>query len=150
MQCLEPGLGHGFLGRPLRIGAVAALLGFSAPFAYADAAGVQRVEIRDTVDTEYHRLAVDHELLDAVLQGRLADPRVAACPVVAASYRREGIDFDVSTLADWVGAASATLMPIVDAIRSHVFSAERIHADDTTVPVLAKGMSAISYPPKAT
>lgn len=30
-------------------------------------------------------------------------------------------------------------MPLVDAIRSHVFAAERIHADDTTVPVLAKG-----------
>ena len=40
MQCLEPGLGHGFLGRPLRIGAVGALLGFSAQFAYADEAGV--------------------------------------------------------------------------------------------------------------
>lgn len=53
-------------------------------------------------------------------------------------YQREGIDLDVSTLADWVGAAAATLMPLVDAIRSHVFSAERIHADDTTVPVLAK------------
>src|SRR5207253_5120636 len=54
-------------------------------------------------------------------------------------YRREGIDLDVSTLADWVGAAAATLMPLVEAIRSHVFAAERIHADDTTVPVLAKG-----------
>jgi transposase len=54
-------------------------------------------------------------------------------------YQREGIDLDVSTLADWVGASAATLMPLVDAIRSHVFTAERIHADDTTVPVLAKG-----------
>jgi transposase len=54
-------------------------------------------------------------------------------------YHREGIDLDVSTLADWVGASAATLMPMVDAIRSHVFAAERIHADDTTVPVLAKG-----------
>ena len=35
--------------------------------------------------------------------------------------------------------AAATLMPLVDAIRAHVFAAERIHADDTTVPVLAKG-----------
>jgi transposase len=50
----------------------------------------------------------------------------------------EGISLDVSTLADWVGAAAATLMPLVDAIRTHVFDAERIHADDTTVPVLAK------------
>jgi transposase len=54
-------------------------------------------------------------------------------------YQREGIGLDVSTLADWVGAAAATLMPLVDAIRSHVFAAERIHADDTTVPVLARG-----------
>jgi transposase len=53
-------------------------------------------------------------------------------------YQREGIDLDVSTLADWVGAAAATLMPLVAVIQSHVFAAERIHADDTTVPVLAK------------
>ena len=57
----------------------------------------------------------------------------------SAAYAREGIDLDVSTLADWVGAAAATLMPLVEAIREHVFAAERIHADDTTVPVLAKG-----------
>ena len=54
-------------------------------------------------------------------------------------YAREGIELDVSTLADWVGACAATLMPLVEAIRGHVFAAERIHADDTTVPVLAKG-----------
>jgi transposase len=54
-------------------------------------------------------------------------------------YEREGIDLDVSTLADWVGAAAATLMPLIDVIRTHVFAAERIHADDTSVPVLAKG-----------
>ena len=57
----------------------------------------------------------------------------------SAAYAREGIDLDVSTLADWVGAAAATLMPLIEAIRTHVFAAERIHADDTTVPVLAKG-----------
>jgi transposase len=56
----------------------------------------------------------------------------------SSTYGREGIDLDVSTLADWVGAAAATLMPLNDAIRTHVFAAERIHADDTTVPVLAK------------
>ena len=54
------------------------------------------------------------------------------------AYGREGIDLDVSTLADWVGAAAATLMPLNDVIGTHVFAAERIHADDTTVPVLAK------------
>ena len=54
-------------------------------------------------------------------------------------YAREGVELDVSTLADWVGAAAASLMPLVAAIRAHVFAAERLHADDTTVPVLAKG-----------
>jgi transposase len=57
----------------------------------------------------------------------------------SAVYAREGVDLDVSTLADWVGAAAATLTPLVTEIRTHVFAAERIHADDTTVPVLAKG-----------
>ena len=61
----------------------------------------------------------------------------------SAAYAREGIDLDVSTLADWVGAAAATLMPLIEAIRAHVFAAERIHADDTTVPVLAKGKTRI-------
>jgi transposase len=55
------------------------------------------------------------------------------------AYAHEGIALDVSTLADWVGATAATLMPLVEAIRAHVFTAERIHADDTTVPVQAKG-----------
>ena len=57
----------------------------------------------------------------------------------SATFAREGIELDVSTLADWVGAAAATLMPLVEAIREHVFAAERIHADDTTVPVLDIG-----------
>ncbi len=48
-----------------------------------------------------------------------------------------GIDLDVSTLADWVNAAAATLMPLVVLIRKHVFTAERNHADDITIPVLA-------------
>ena len=54
------------------------------------------------------------------------------------AYAREGVDIDVSTLADWVGACSVALDPLVEAIRKHVLAAERIHADDTTVPVLAK------------
>jgi transposase len=54
------------------------------------------------------------------------------------SFAREGIDLDVSTLADWVGACTATLAPLVELIRAHVLGAARIHGDDTTVPVLAK------------
>jgi transposase len=55
------------------------------------------------------------------------------------TYAREGIDLDVSTLADWVGASAATLMPLIEVLRAYVFSAVRIHADDTTVPVLDIG-----------
>jgi transposase len=54
------------------------------------------------------------------------------------SFAREGIDLDVSTLADWVGACTGTLAPLVALIRLHVLGAARIHGDDTTVPVLAK------------
>ena len=42
-------------------------------------------------------------------------------------------------MADHVGACAATLMPLHELIKAHVFAAERIHGDDTTVPVLAKG-----------
>jgi transposase len=51
----------------------------------------------------------------------------------------ESIDLNVSTLADWVGASAAALSPLVELIRRHVLNAQRIHGDDTTVPVLAKG-----------
>jgi transposase len=54
------------------------------------------------------------------------------------SFAREGIELDVSTLADWVGACTASLAPLVTLIRAHVMAAGRLHGDDTTVPVLAK------------
>jgi transposase len=54
-------------------------------------------------------------------------------------YRREGIDLSVSTLADQVGACTAVLQPLHALIEHHVLSAERLHGDDTTVPILAKG-----------
>jgi transposase len=57
----------------------------------------------------------------------------------SASYTREGIDLDTSNLADWVGACTGALAPLVELIRRHVFAADRIHGDDTTMPVLAKG-----------
>ena len=54
-------------------------------------------------------------------------------------YAREGIDLDLSTMADHVGAGTAVLAPLHELIRAHVLAAERLHGDDTTVPVLAKG-----------
>jgi transposase len=53
-------------------------------------------------------------------------------------YEREGIALSLSTMADHVGACAATLMPLYELIKAHVFAAQRIHGDDTTVPVLAK------------
>jgi transposase len=57
----------------------------------------------------------------------------------AERYAREGVPLSLSTLADQVGAACAVLEPILRRIEAHVFTAERLHGDDTTVPVLAKG-----------
>ncbi len=59
------------------------------------------------------------------------------------SFAREGIELDVSTLADWVGACTASLAPLNELIRRHVLAAERLHGDDTTVPVLAKTKTVI-------
>jgi transposase len=53
-------------------------------------------------------------------------------------YAREGIDLSVSTMADHVGACTAALLPLYEVIKAHVFAAERIHGDETKVPVLAK------------
>ena len=55
-------------------------------------------------------------------------------------YEREGVELDRATLADWVGSASGLLQPLVEALRHHVLSATKLHADDTPVPVLAPGL----------
>jgi transposase len=54
-------------------------------------------------------------------------------------YARDGVDLDRALLASWVGAASALLRPLVEAVRKHVLAAHKLHADDTPVPVLARG-----------
>ena len=54
-------------------------------------------------------------------------------------YAREGIELSLSTLADQVGACAAVLKPLHALIEAHVLAAERLHGDDTTVPILAKG-----------
>jgi transposase len=76
-------------------------------------------------------------LLAHVLVAKYADH----CPLFRQSeiYAREGVDLDRSTLAGWVGASSELLAPLVEALRKHVLSARKIHADDTPVPVLAPG-----------
>jgi len=57
----------------------------------------------------------------------------------AERYAREGVLLSLSTLADQVGACASALMPLWRRLEAHVLAAERLHGDDTTVPVLAKG-----------
>ena len=51
----------------------------------------------------------------------------------AERYAREGVPLALSTLADQVGAGCAALEPLLRRIEAHVFAAERLHGDDTTV-----------------
>jgi len=57
----------------------------------------------------------------------------------AERYAKEGVPISLSTLADQVGSCTAVLMPLFKRLEAYVLSAERLHGDDTTVPVLAKG-----------
>jgi transposase len=57
----------------------------------------------------------------------------------AERYAKEGVPLSLSTLADQVGGCTAALMPLFKRLEAHVLSAQRLHGDDTTVPVLAKG-----------
>jgi len=54
-------------------------------------------------------------------------------------YAREGVELDRATMAAWVGGASRILEPLVGALRRYVLSADKLHADDTPVPVLEPG-----------
>ena len=76
------------------------------------------------------------DLLATIMHGKFGEHQ----PLNRQSERFacEGIDLSVSTLADWVGACTTALSPLVTLIRAHVLAGERIHGDDTTVPVLAK------------
>ena len=59
-------------------------------------------------------------------------------------FALEGIPLSVSTLADLIGAACVALEPAFKHIEAVLFSAERIHGDDTTVPVMARGQTDIA------
>ena len=54
-------------------------------------------------------------------------------------FKRDGIDIDRSTLADWVGKSTALLEPLADAIGRHVLAGQAIFADDTPVKMLSPG-----------
>jgi len=54
-------------------------------------------------------------------------------------YARQGVDLDRSTLADWIGGISRLVSPLAELIGRYVTAANKVHADDTPVPVLDPG-----------
>jgi hypothetical protein len=49
------------------------------------------------------------------------------------------VELERSTMAEWVGGCSRLVEPLIEALARHVFAARKLHADDTTVPVLDPG-----------
>ena len=62
----------------------------------------------------------------------------------AERYALEGVPIALSTMADAVGSVCHVLDPLWRLIEAHVMAAERLHTDDTTVPVLAIGKTDIA------
>ena len=52
---------------------------------------------------------------------------------------RNGIDLAESTMAGWVHQCSQLLEPIIEELVKHIFAAQKLHADDTPIKVLAPG-----------
>lgn len=73
-----------------------------------------------------------HDHVREVRSASASEPSGGSLPL-------EGVPIALSTMADAVGSVCATLDPIRRLVEAHVMAAERLHGDDTTVPVLAKG-----------
>jgi transposase len=76
-------------------------------------------------------------LLAQIIVAKYADH----CPLYRQQgiYRRSGVELDRATLAAWVGGVARLLEPLVDVLGRYVLAAEKVHADDTPVPVLDPG-----------
>ncbi|MDE2250315.1 MAG: IS66 family transposase [Gammaproteobacteria bacterium] len=76
-------------------------------------------------------------LLAQVIGAKYADH----CPLHRQEgiYRRAGVELPRATLASWVAESAALLDPLVSALERYVMAAEKLHADDTPVPVLCPG-----------
>src|SRR4030088_287386 len=55
-------------------------------------------------------------------------------------YARDGLDLDRSTMAEWMGRIAALLSPLVEGGGRAVCAGPVMHADDTTVEVLAPAL----------
>jgi len=76
-------------------------------------------------------------LLAQIIVAKYADH----CPLYRQQgiYRRSGVELGRATLAAWVGETARLLEPLVDVLGRYVLAAEKVHADDTPVPVLDPG-----------
>lgn len=54
-------------------------------------------------------------------------------------YARSGVELERTTLAEWVGVLASLVDPLLEALGRYVMSAQKLHADDTPIPVLAPG-----------
>lgn len=54
-------------------------------------------------------------------------------------FAREGVELDRSILARWVGEAAALLAPVAEVLSRYVLATDKLHGDDTPIPVLAPG-----------
>jgi transposase len=57
----------------------------------------------------------------------------------SAIFRREGVEIERATLADWVGHAAWWVAPLAALIGGQVMAAPVLHTDDTPIAVLAPG-----------
>lgn len=76
-------------------------------------------------------------LLAQVIGAKYADH----CPLYRQEgiYRRSGVQLPRATLASWVAEAARLLDPLVSALEREVMASNKLHADDTPVPVLSPG-----------
>jgi transposase len=76
-------------------------------------------------------------LLAQVIGAKYADH----CPLYRQEgiYRRSGVELPRAMLASWVGESARLLDPLVSALERYVLTADKLHADDTPVPVLCPG-----------
>jgi transposase len=54
-------------------------------------------------------------------------------------YAREGVELERSTMTEWVAGCFRLLEPLVEALARYVMAADKLHADDTPIPVLEPG-----------
>ena len=83
------------------------------------------------------RAMVDAGLLAQVIVAKYADH----LPLYRQSeiYSRAGVVLDRATLANWVRESARLLAPLASAVGRYVKQANKIHTDDTPVPVLEPG-----------